>query len=608
MTVRFRYLAILLLLIPLFALSQPAERACFSVPGGFYEEGFQLEIFPFYPQHHIRYTVNGNRPTAQSALYAGPLTLDASLYSPSNIYTVQNTVDDLWFVPDSIQHCIVIRAAVFDQNENCISDVATNSYFIQALGCDTHGLPVVSLCADSLDLFDYQTGIFVPGVHWNPDDPLWTGNYYETGLNWEMSVNVEFYETDNTGINQQAGLRTHGGNARRFVQKGMKLYAREEYGNHRFEHHFFEEIPQDHFKHLVLKPFSASWNQSGVTNHVCNKIAQNLNVESLADRPAIVFLNGEYWGIYFVQEKPDERYLQDHFGIDPDEVNILSGWNPIVDAGTSYYYDAFCAWLQNANLMDPAQWEVVKTKVDVNCFVDYIILELFLENMDWPANNMRCWQHHKGPWRWIFFDGDACLRYLAFDVFANAIYVGPETWPSSTDATLYFRKFLENDEFRKQFNTRFEELLNTVFQDTVTLDYLFDIKTVIEQEVPSQSFRFDYPESINQWNDDIGQHHWFLLKRVENMQQKLYDFWDLNPNNSLNHVFPNPFTNQLTLQCMVLSPKTTQLQIFNTLGQLVYTQPTNLEGGPNSISINVSLPAGVYVLKMDSFVVKLVRQ
>lgn len=589
-------------------MSQPAERACFSASGGFYENSFQLEIFPFYPQHHIRYTVNGNRPTAQSALYAGPLTLDASLYSQSNIYTVQNTVDDLWFVPDSIQHCIVIRAAVFDQNENCISEVTTNSYFIHALGCDTHGLPVVSLCADTLDLFDYQTGIFVPGVHWNPNDPLWTGNYYQKGQNWERPINVEFYETDNSGINQQAGLRTHGGNARRFVQKGMKIYAREEYGNHRFEHRFFEEIPQDHFKHLVLKPFAASWNQSGLTNHVCNKMAQNLNVEALADRPAALFLNGEYWGIYFVQEKPDERYLQDHFDIDPDEVNILSGWSPIVDAGTSYYYDEFRAWLENADLGDPAQWEFVKTKVDVNCFVDYVILELFIENMDWPANNMRCWQHHDGRWRWIFFDGDACLRYLVFDVFANAVYEGPETWPSSTKATLFFRKFLESAEFRTRFDARFEELLNTVFQDSITLDYLFSIRDVVEGEVPLQSARFGFPENMDSWNQDIGQQHWFLSRRVEDIRQKLFDFWDLNPNNSLNNVSPNPFTNQLTLQCMVLTPKSTQLQIFNTLGQLVYTQPITLEGGPNAIRIDVSLPAGLYILKMDNFVVKFVRQ
>jgi hypothetical protein len=65
-----------MLLVPLLGLSQPTEKACFSVKGGFYEESPLLEIFPFYQQHHICFTINGNRPTAESRLYTEPLLLD----------------------------------------------------------------------------------------------------------------------------------------------------------------------------------------------------------------------------------------------------------------------------------------------------------------------------------------------------------------------------------------------------------------------------------------------------------------------------------------------------------------------------------------------------
>ena len=212
---------------------------------------------------------------------------------------------------------------MFDENEECISEVTTQSYFIRALGCDTHGLPVMSLCADSLDLFDQEYGIFVPGVHFDPSNPNWTGNYYMTGEAWERTINVEFYEQNNTGINQQAGLRTHGGNGRRFPQKCMKLYAREAYGKKRFEHRFFDNLPLNSFKHLVLKPFAASWNDTGVNDHISNQIAAQLNVESLASRPVVLYLNGEYWGIYYIHERPDERYLEDHFDVDITKVNLL---------------------------------------------------------------------------------------------------------------------------------------------------------------------------------------------------------------------------------------------------------------------------------------------
>ena len=204
--------------LPLIGLAQN-DTVLFSARGGFYDDAFALELFNYYPQNHIRYTVNGNRPTAQSPLYDEPLMLNEQNYSKSDIFTIVNCPSNEFFSVDSVEHCIVIRAAVFNGSGDCISSVVTQSYFIKALGCDTHGLPVISICADSLDLFDYHRGIFVPGAWCSPSMPLWTGNYFGKGMDWERLCNVEFYEQDNRGINQQAGLRTHGGASRRYQQK-----------------------------------------------------------------------------------------------------------------------------------------------------------------------------------------------------------------------------------------------------------------------------------------------------------------------------------------------------------------------------------------------------
>ena len=274
------------------------DTVVFSAKGGFYDEVFLLELYNIHPENHICYTTNGNRPDAHSPLYVDSLVLDERMYSNSDIYTIVNCPEQGFFLPDSVQHCIVIRAAVFDENGNCVSRVMTQSYFIRALGCDTHGLPAVSLCVDSLDLFDYETGILVPGVFFDSLNYSWTGNYYQSGQDWERLANIEFYElVDNSGINQMAGLRTHGGNARRGSQKGLKVYARNEYGAKRFRHSFFESIPINSFKHLVLKPFVDEWFWAGIQNNICQRMARDINVESLATRPVVLFLNGEYWGI-----------------------------------------------------------------------------------------------------------------------------------------------------------------------------------------------------------------------------------------------------------------------------------------------------------------------
>ena len=610
-SVRHKTLIIIALVFFTALFAKAQDTVVFSAQGGFYEETFQLELFNYNPQYHIRYTTNGNRPTAQSPLYDEPLLLDADKYSKSDIYTIINCPVQDFFLPDSVPHCIVIRAAVFDANDSCVSAVMTNSYFIRALGCDTHGLPAVSLCADSLDLFDYETGIFVPGIWFDPLDPVWTGNYYQEGREWERPLNVEFYELDNTGINQQAGLRTHGGNGRRFQQKCVKIYAREEYGKKRFKHKFFETIPQNNFKHLVFKPFAAAWNDSGVNDHICNQIASHLNVESLASRPVALFLNGEYWGIYFIHERPDERYLEDHFGIDIEHVNIISGWHPFVDCGTDENFLELFHWMEGADLSNPEAYNEVKTKMDVDNFIDYQIFELFSENTDWPANNMRCWQLDDGKWRWIFFDGDACLCWITFTAFENAVCEGYDIWPSNWKSTLFFRRLLESEEFKNQFNSRFHELLNTAFDYSTTGPIFENIKTAIIDEVPFQSQRFGFPTSVDSWNEAMGNMNWFLLKRSESIEEHLQDWLYDIPEIRQHHkllCYPNPTAGEIHLCIPAQQFCPSEIVIYDIMGRKVFCQPCRLIEGQTLITISPNLAAGVYVLKIGDLTQKIIRQ
>lgn len=601
----------LLSLVSLLGMSQSIEKACFSVSGGFYEESPTLEIIPFYQQHHIRFTTNGNRPTAQSRLYTEPLLLDGSLYSTSDIYTINLTPDSALFDPGSIRHCIVIRAAVFDENDNCISEVSTNSYFIHALGCDTHGLPVVSLCADSLDLFDYEYGIFVPGAFFDASDPQGTGNYYQSGEAWERWANLEFYELNNEGINQQIGLRTHGGKGRRFQQKGMKIYAREIYGKKRFDHRFFAGIPQESFKHLVLKPFAASWNYTGVNDHICNLIASQLEVESLASRPVVLYLNGEYWGLYDLHERPDERYLEDHLGVDPSSVNLIKSWYGHLANGSSSNFEALFRWMEEHMDMDDQAFHEAETMIDMDCFIDYNILELFIENKDWPANNMRCWQLGSGRWRWIFYDGDAALRWMTFRVFENIVYEGNDLWPSSQQATVFFRALFSNNLFKQRFLFRFQELLNTVFRYENTGPMFEEIQSTLAPEIPFQSERFGYPENVEAWNTDMGHTRWFLMHRCDSIVPVLDTFmhWTaLEESQMALHVFPNPSSGTIYLSVDRDTTGDAILQVFDVLGRQLEERKIFLEAGPNFLSFDLSLAPGHYFLKIDQKVIKIVKQ
>lgn len=609
---RCRVLLLLGILLPLGVGAQ-TEKVLFSAPGGFYNECFELELACFFPNHRVFFTTNGNTPTAQSNPYSHPLSLDAALYSSSDIYTIQISPDDRVFVPDSIQHCIVIRAAVFDEADHRISEVYTQSYFIRSLGCDTHGLPAVSICADSLDLFGYEQGILVPGIHFDQEHPeRWTGNYYMKGREWERLANVEFYERDNTGINQQAGLRTHGGNARRFVQKGLKVYAREEYGQKRFTHRFFEETPVESFKHLVFKPYCCSVTAGGMQDYVCCHLAKGLNFESLATRPCVLFLNGEYWGIYYLQEKGDERYLEDHFDVDIAQCDIICDWWPVtLELGSDTGYLALKEWFADADLSDDFQYERLLSEIDIECFIDYYAFELFINNLDWPANNVRFWRQAGGPWRWLFFDGDAGVTQRDYDGFAAAVYVGEATWPSCTEATLFFRKLLENRRFRERFQSRFETLLDAQLCYDSTYPVLDFISTTLYEEIPNQSFRFGVPYHYTWWPPEIEKIRTFLEFRPQEVRAQLNEFIEQHTPEPITFegplaCFPNPFTT--TLKVCFDAPRSGAypLRIFNLYGQEVYTSLAVFQEGPNCHQLEINLTPGSYLLNLGDRVCKLI--
>ena len=598
---------ILLFFLVVVSAKAQNDTVVFSAKGGFYEDVFQLELYNYFPQNHIRYTTNGNRPTPQSPLYEETLVLNQQLYSKSNIYTIVNCPENEFYLPDSVQHCIVIRAAVFDENDSCVSQVMTNSYFIHALGCNTHGLPAVSLCADSLALFDYETGIFVPGIHFDSLNPYFTGNYCMKGREWERVCNIEYYELDNSGINQQVGLRTHGKKARYQGQKGMKIYAREEYGKKRLKHQFFETLPIDNFKHLCLKPYMSAWNGSGCKDYIVSRMAQHINVESLASRACVLFLNGEYWGVYYVAEKPDERFLEDHLDVNIDLVNLINIWND-TECGSADNFYALRTWMEQADLSDEEQYAYAEAHIDISNFIDYYVLELFSANLDWPATNTRMWQLGDGKWRWIFYDGDGCLEALSFDVFANATYDGDEGYPSSRRATLFFRRLLENEHFKEQFVHRFNELVSTTFSYQNTKPYFDYIKQTLQDEVPNQIERFHCPETYSSWeNYCMPVIDFFLRERPDNILEALDDFVSVDQFlTSVLGCYPNPSCDEIHIGIEAEGFGAKEVVIYDLLGRKVFSETVVAENG-NEIILNPELPAGVYVLKMGGHSQRIVR-
>ena len=582
------------------------ELVMFSSNGGIYENSFQLSLECFYTNHHIRYTTNGNNPTAASTLYEAPLTLDANLYSHSDIYKIQISPDELVYIPDSVRHAIVIRAAVFDENDSCISPTVTNTYLIQSLGFVNDGYAVVSICSDSLSLFDYETGIFVPGVFYNPDDPDHSGNYYQKGREWERLANVEFYEpNDNSGINQICGLRTHGNLSRRHPAKGMKIYAREEYGKKRFKHDFFRDTTLTSFKHLLFKPFAVFYPYSGTQDYFCVTLARQLNVESPQCRPVLLYLNGEYWGIYFIQEKTDERFLESHKGVDPDNCNIISNWWCELEHGSPTSFREMISWFKEADLTDSHTYEEAGNIIDIDNFIDYNVVETFVGNWDWPGNNMRCWQEGNGPWRWIFFDGDATLMGSENPFVNAAVFTPPQTWINFPEAKLLMGKLLKNSQFNERFRHRAQELCDSLFLYENTYPIFHDLVEMLRPRISDQRHRFGYPPSDDYWDQGNLTIQNFLMDRVDQYLTMMDTVVTFEIPVYLQDLpqftcYPNPTKGAFHILTQSDTAGQVSLELFNLLGQKVYQREIRLQQGRNDIPVQTSLSSGLYILRMGN--------
>ena len=558
-------------------VSVSGQAVVFSHPGGFYADTFSLSMhIDFAPQgaegYAIHYTLDGGEPTECATRYEAPLPLSAACYSQSEAYKVKTVPDDRWFAPDSVERIIVVRAAAFDSNGYRCSPVTTHSYLIDSLLGRRISLPVVSVCADSLSLFDHDTGLFVPGWYHDPHYAYSTGNYFQKGRHWEREAAMGYYAPDGTALEQDCGLRAHGNSQRVLVQKGMSLYARNDYGERSFDYPFFGDRGRRSYRRLVLRPWSTSWSGAGVEDWLCQHLADSLRFDHLSTRPVVLFLNGEYWGIYFLEEKADEHYLEARHGVEADSVDLLAYWGSEVENGAAERWEHFYRWLER----EGSDFGYIAAQVDTGAVMDYMLMQILILNDDWPVSNVRQWAAPQGRWRWIFFDADGALSSFP----DNAAILDYMTYKASGTgshtshrSTLLFRRLFADRQFLERSMARLREVVDTRFSYSRSGALLRDIVAQVESEVPYQIRRFDKPSSMVKWRLSVSLIDDYLRTEPEAMVNEYAQYFGLEV------------------------PRDGSFAAYDRVGRQV------LPAGSREVQMQ-ALPKGVYFLRMDGGEIK----
>ena len=321
------------------------SQLIFSSPAGFYDEAFNLNIRSLLGDT-IYYTLDGSIPTINSNVFTDSIFIYNRSSEPNYFSKFPTSPDQslisykAWESPSitldkaNIIRCISIKDGI------PTSKVYINTYFIDENIFTKYSLPIISLITEEDNLFDSDSGIYIPGVNFNINNPEWTGNYFQSGIKWEKPFHIEYFDKNGVlGFSQDAGLRIHGGKTSQAAQKSMRLYAREEYDKKYFNYPLITQREHSEYKRFILRTTMGSWHdQSIIKDVLAHEIAKDLDIETQGFQPVLVFLNGEYWGIHTLRDKIDEYYINYKFDVDKDSVDLIGGNYNLIFAGDNSHY------------------------------------------------------------------------------------------------------------------------------------------------------------------------------------------------------------------------------------------------------------------------------
>lgn len=592
------------------------EELFFSNPQGFYTESFNLEISCSDNDAEIYYTFNGSDPDTDDYLLEELISIVNRQQFDNTISTIRTNPESSpssfrWKEPDEkIFKGTTIKARGFVDGEP-ITPIYTQTYIVHPEIFAKYNLPIISITTDSLNLFDYETGIYVPGII-HDNNPCWewawgTGNYHQSGFEWEKPANFTFFEKDGSvAFQQDVGIRIHGGGSRALPQKSLRIYARNYYGKSTIDYQFFPEKDVFSYNRILLRNSGQDFLTTFLTDAVTHKLVEEFDIETQSYRPTIVFINGEFWGIHNIRDRIDKYYFQYCCGANPEYIDYLDFGGAIVE-GCNEDYNNIIDFIRENDLSIQSNYEFVETQIDIDNYIDYVIFKQFIAVYDWPGNNVEFWRKSdiESKWRWVFFDNDGALVNYSFDAIAHSTVEGGNSWPNPDWSTFLLRNLYKNETFVNKYLERFEYHFFETFTYENVNNHLSVILDKIEPVIDEHIRRWNYPSDYNTWDYNVSRILTFMENRPCYMLYHLINHFDIDGKDyaygicdTLNYVeevnlsivhslYPNPATEEITIQfeqyVFVMN-----LSVFDITGRLIYKQEFDSSRKKNNIKLNCS--------------------
>mgnify|MGYP003731472523 CR=1 FL=1 len=327
---------------PMAANSKPvttySAAPVFSHKGGFYTKSFTLEI----EGKNVYYTTDGSTPTEDSIPYTGPIRI-----------TKNTVVSAVSLEPGKLPSDKVVATFLFEE---------------------PHKIPVVCLSAKPSDIDEVNADL-------KKSAPI-----------VERLCHIEYYEPDGKlGTSFPAGFRLAGASTRIYPQKSYNIYLRGGYGQSSVIYPFFEDYDITEFKSLTLRNGGQDNDDSTstfITDAFCSMLGKKFNSDYAETRYVVVYINGQYRGVYELKENSNEDMFAARHGVDPDDISIIRRNSSVLQGSNKRILWAQ-EYAQTYDLNDPGHYEEFAKYVDVDAFIDHIFLQAYTGNAD--TFNQKYW-------------------------------------------------------------------------------------------------------------------------------------------------------------------------------------------------------------------------
>jgi gliding motility-associated-like protein len=470
-----------------------------SLASGFYPGAQSVTLTCSDPAATIRYTTDGSVPVNTSTLYSGPIAINATTMLRARAFSVELT-----------------------------SFTASATFFINV----NHTVPVVSIAGAG-------TGSLAS---------LLAGN-----ANLNPQGFFELFEENGTFVDKGEGeFNKHGNDSWAYPQRGLDFIMKDQFGyNGDIDHQIFPNKTRDEFQRIILKPGASDnypFENGGahIRDAFVHTLSQKagLKMDERTWRPCVLYVNGQYWGVYELREKVDDHDFTNYYA-DQDEYNLqyLKTWggtwqeygapNALTD------WNALRNYIASNNMGNAANFTYVDGQLNWESLVDYFVINSYIVNQDWLNWNTSWWRGlnplgDKKRWRYTLWDMDASFgHYINYtgvpDVTANADPCNVENLPNpgGQGHTDILQKLInENPIVEQYYITRYIDLVNTYFSCTYMNQLLDSMLNEIIPEMPGHVARWG--GTMAGWNNNVQDLKDFIDARCLALEQGLIDCYTLS--------------------------------------------------------------------------------